>query len=556
VFLTSDGVYRLLFNSKKPKAKNFRKWACAILNDINFNDSNELGKAIEVKPKPDIIKQSEVYNETFIYVRIRLPEEYLSKTSKEKDLSLNVIKPGIAYYLRQRNNGYNEEASDNGYFIYSFSLNSRQEAELIEKIYKFNFKDITVFGSTEYFDTEKLAKLLKFNEFVPHCYKSYLELAKVLFDYIVNLVKSNFIGYNNLGYIYNIQKKYEDLSSTLDDNVGITTSRTEITNLTAIVDKVEIDDETDEVITRIVGRDLQTGEEVMFNTITDVCLYYKCNRIAFTKTYLDKPFQFHGKHWRKRGNKKWLGIKNLVYDPAEAYNFYEAGYIKATNTLDHSFKIYEGYQAAHKYTTIHPYTIRRYVRNRTPYRNTIWSILLYSEFGKWIDDTMDEIEEVIKIEKKTESVKQAANHYGKIVALDLKTNVETIYNSIKQFSTFIDVSQITLRSTFIDKQRQVKGFHVRFAKNGKKWFPPDNLIYDSSTFQRGKSRYIMSTNEFNNDTRIYESQTSACKILNYKEHSLKYALKTGITYDYCYWKFVDDEDVGKLENCSMYDDTI
>jgi hypothetical protein len=219
VFLTSDGVCRLLFNSTKPKAKIFRKWACAILNDINFNDSRELAKAIEIRPQ---VVKSEVYNETFIYIRIRLPEEYLSKISKEKDLSLNVIKPGIAYYLRQRNNGYNEEASDNGYFFYSFPMNSRQEAELIEKIYKLNFKETTVFGSTEYFDTVKLAKLLKFDEFVPNCYKNYLELAKRLFDYIVSLVKFNFPGYNHNGYIYTIQKKEHE------ENVVITTNRTEI----------------------------------------------------------------------------------------------------------------------------------------------------------------------------------------------------------------------------------------------------------------------------------------------------------------------------------------
>ena len=35
-FLTSQGVYRLLYNSKKDIAKKFRKWAGAILDDIIF----------------------------------------------------------------------------------------------------------------------------------------------------------------------------------------------------------------------------------------------------------------------------------------------------------------------------------------------------------------------------------------------------------------------------------------------------------------------------------------------------------------------------------------
>jgi prophage antirepressor-like protein len=49
VYLTSQGVYRLLYNSKKPIAKQFRKWAGNILDDIIFNESKELKKQLEEK---------------------------------------------------------------------------------------------------------------------------------------------------------------------------------------------------------------------------------------------------------------------------------------------------------------------------------------------------------------------------------------------------------------------------------------------------------------------------------------------------------------------------
>lgn len=48
-FLTSQGVYRLLYNSKKPIAKKFRKWAGDILDDIIFNESAELKKRLREK---------------------------------------------------------------------------------------------------------------------------------------------------------------------------------------------------------------------------------------------------------------------------------------------------------------------------------------------------------------------------------------------------------------------------------------------------------------------------------------------------------------------------
>ena len=56
IFLTSQGVYRLLYNSKKPEAKKFRKWAGNILDDIIFNESKELKKQIEEKEKQHQIK--------------------------------------------------------------------------------------------------------------------------------------------------------------------------------------------------------------------------------------------------------------------------------------------------------------------------------------------------------------------------------------------------------------------------------------------------------------------------------------------------------------------
>lgn len=51
VFLSSQGVYRQLFNSKKPEAKKFRKWAGNILDDIIFNDSKELKRQLDEKDK-------------------------------------------------------------------------------------------------------------------------------------------------------------------------------------------------------------------------------------------------------------------------------------------------------------------------------------------------------------------------------------------------------------------------------------------------------------------------------------------------------------------------
>jgi prophage antirepressor-like protein len=63
IFLSSQGVYRLLYNSKKELAKKFRKWAGNILDDIIFNESVELKKQLEEKDK--LIQQLENKPDTY-----------------------------------------------------------------------------------------------------------------------------------------------------------------------------------------------------------------------------------------------------------------------------------------------------------------------------------------------------------------------------------------------------------------------------------------------------------------------------------------------------------
>lgn len=93
LFLTSQGVYRLLYNSKKDIAKKFRKWAGGILDDIIFNESNQLKEQIERKNRLLIEKESE----------LEVTKKQLEKEKKDKNLLLNrryqSERPGEGVYL-------------------------------------------------------------------------------------------------------------------------------------------------------------------------------------------------------------------------------------------------------------------------------------------------------------------------------------------------------------------------------------------------------------------------------------------------------------------------
>lgn len=65
IFLSSQGVYRLLYNSKKEVAKKFRKWAGNILDDIIFNESAELKRQLEEQQKKIEMLESRPETEGF-----------------------------------------------------------------------------------------------------------------------------------------------------------------------------------------------------------------------------------------------------------------------------------------------------------------------------------------------------------------------------------------------------------------------------------------------------------------------------------------------------------
>ena len=68
IFLSSHGVYRLLYNSKKKLAQKFREWVGDILDDIIFNNSKELTKQLKEFELKLQIKDSELNNQKQITV--------------------------------------------------------------------------------------------------------------------------------------------------------------------------------------------------------------------------------------------------------------------------------------------------------------------------------------------------------------------------------------------------------------------------------------------------------------------------------------------------------
>lgn len=130
-----------------------------------------------------------IYDKTWMYVRVRLPDGLVRENlSNTKQLTLSVIKFGIAYSLQERNSEYLRDP-DNGFMLFSFQCHTRTEAEIVERILRHDFRDIKMFGSREYLDAARLAELLNVDPFIPESYEHYIKVSQQLYAYMVRTIK-------------------------------------------------------------------------------------------------------------------------------------------------------------------------------------------------------------------------------------------------------------------------------------------------------------------------------------------------------------------------------
>ena len=154
-FLTSQGVYRLLYNSKKEIAKKFRKWAGNILDDIIFNESTELKKQLDAKEqllaeqKNKIEEKNEILQKQQNQLNDKQYE--LEKTQQE----LKQIEDKKNWLLNRRYN--NSKPGDVIYLYKDYKNGDKQCDEFIYKIGK--TKNIGE-REVEYSNTSKSGKIV------------------------------------------------------------------------------------------------------------------------------------------------------------------------------------------------------------------------------------------------------------------------------------------------------------------------------------------------------------------------------------------------------------
>jgi hypothetical protein len=581
------------------RAKQYRKAGVkALLNVMNPSQDfvNEMTERFELQARNQnflcatadkvVSLASRPYTDTHLYVRIRLPAEYLKSVQNRKALTLSILKFGITYNLNERHKQYNRDEADNGYMIFSFAVNSRSEAEIIENILKVDFGHITVDGSREYVDTGKLAEILKV-EYDATSYESYVILAEHLFRYMVKIITLLWGDrYEAKGYVYGLSemipkfvqqklsksceivdeplevelgfvRKVFDLSSAesesakdkeqclkllkVEKNEHLATQKRLITlqrkmeelqgklSNNSVSSANSADQDTDETLDcrtrgKVISRDIITGEEVTYSSAEKAANAAGYTPAALRRSFIDKPRQLRGKHWRSAGMPHWIPMDGLCFNP-EYIEKKSDRYIKAVNENDSDdVRVYESVVAAAIFSNIEPRTLNSFVNHNLPYKGYFWTDIPIQEWGTWSrDDNGQPVNITSKVIPRTAELADTGKDgrcNGRIISRDLQTGEETVHDSVSRAAACEDMSSHALRDNFLDKARHVRGKHYRSWDAKKYWQPPAYFRYNPSSFEKKTGGYVISEDKDGNKS-LYESAKVACDLENLTQGSLK-----------------------------------
>jgi prophage antirepressor-like protein len=203
IFLSSQGVYRLLYNSKKEMAKKFRKWAGNILDDIIFNESVELKRQIEL-------------NERLLLEKEQLLIEHKEQTELEKEellektlLSQFPVNTQCIYYGKIDN----KDSVGGNLIKFGMSNNLQERVKVHKKTYT-NFRLINVFKVSNQIEIE-------------NCIKKHSILKQRIRNIMINdTQKQETMNYRELICIdankkdpeFSLEKLNEYINSIIDEN--------------------------------------------------------------------------------------------------------------------------------------------------------------------------------------------------------------------------------------------------------------------------------------------------------------------------------------------------
>jgi hypothetical protein len=294
----------------------------------------------------------------------------------------------------------------------------------------------------------------------------------------------------------------------------------------------------------VISRDVLTGDETTYDSVERASRACGTAAITMRRTYLDKPRQLKGRHWRTAAKPYWVPPQGLRYDPVQTIKHTD-GYVKATS--DQETYIYESKTVAAAYVGVDVNTISYHLKRGTPCQGFMWSDLAEHEVGTWSTASQPSPSQLFPMDRPNSGANGRCK--GKIIARDLSTGAETIYSSVSD-AALRDNNPCahSLEKSFIDKPRQANGKHFRSFDAGRYWQVPTCLRYDASTFVTKTDGYVICTDVDGSNVCMYESMNAA-RLDGYDRASVAQHIKSGKPYRNKLWRKAREDEYDTFVTC-------
>jgi hypothetical protein len=466
-----------------------------------------------------------------MYIRVQAPDVHLSQTDVPKAFTTYVIKFGMAYDLHRR---HVQMGDDNGFYAFEFPNMPRPEADIVERILRYEFTDFTVFNSFEYVDASSVA--LKFKlPFNPESYESYINIASRLYAYMVSVAKNNWPDrYNGqYGHMFSVVESISSISKRNADNNGTPMTKDDfstrfdcrkITDTMAPSLGLRVDPpiEVKYKVGMVICRHWKSGRQVIFTNSQQASNPTQIAPRALKDTYIGKSRIFKGCHWRMMGSKFWKPSSEYQHDPSFV-DTTKMNPIMSTS-IEGVVRVYDSRNLAAKMLKLKASEIKHLhtaLVGETVYLGATWRFLPAGEFhrlGTWHDDDTDHDEAVRDftiIEQdsfKTSGEDGRCN--GKIMGHNLSDGTQKEFASKAKASQHFGVHCDTI-DAHVDQPRQIQGYTLYGFTANVRWAPNDNFRYniDKAQTQPVSAIYIVAMAK-DGSSRMYEGATSAAFIMN------------------------------------------
>jgi hypothetical protein len=277
----------------------------------------------------------------------------------------------------------------------------------------------------------------------------------------------------------------------------------------------------------VIGRDLRTGEDLRYASAERAANACGMTAASFRRSVMNRRRQLNGCHWRSEGLAIWVPPTGFCYDgqfDSQSTNLMFVVADKAQGSsgdTENQRKIFESITAAARIMNLDRRKLSDIVAHQREYGGYVWSTLDMEKCGTMIEDA----DAPVPVPNAALDAGISLRCAGRVIARDLATGAEKVYDSVTRAAAMSGMSALTMREQLLDKPRQGFGRIFRSFVSTTRWEPPENLVFDPKKYVK-TSGYVKSVDKDGN-VKLYESIWEATSILGLHKSAVQQCIDTG-----------------------------